>query len=105
MKLNEIVSARFNCLFPAKYNSPAIKYYLEHVDEKWPSCAFIFDLMERKKDYTLHKDELQYMCEHAPMVWSALLEAYLYSAYEDVKKNSKKPKNLILILDDDIVEG
>ncbi len=58
--------------------------------------------MTNTKDYTLHRNELRYMYENTPDVWSALLEAFLYAAYEDVKKNAKKPKDLVLFLDDDI---
>ncbi len=101
MKLNEVVSARFGCTFPAKYNKPALDYYREQIKEEWSSCVFIFDHMVKNNDYTLHRDELRYMCENAPDVWSALLEAFLYSAYEDVKKNGRKPKNLVLFLDND----
>ena len=101
MKLNEAVSARFNCTFPAKYNKTALDYYYKQIKEEWSSCVFIFDHMVKNNDYTLHRDELRYMCESAADVWSALLEAYLYAAYEDVKKNGRKPKNLVLILDND----
>lgn len=100
MKLNEVVSARFNCTFPIRYNQPAVAYYREHVREDFPSCLFIFELMAKTNDYTLHRDELRYMCENAPDVWSALLEAFLYAAYEDVKKNGRKPKNVVIICDE-----
>lgn len=103
MKLNEIVSARYGCTFPAKYNKPAVAYYRDHVHERenWPSCMFIFDLMDKINDYTVPKFELQYMCEDAKEVWSALFEAFLYAAYQDIKNNGRKPKNLVLILDDE----
>ena len=101
MKLNEIVSARYNCSFPAKLNKPAVAYYLEQINEEYPSCIFIFDRLKQSNDYTIHRDELRYMYEHAPDVWPALLEAFLYAAYEDVKKNGKKPKNLVIVLDDE----
>ena len=98
MKLHEIVSARYNCSFPAKLNKSAINYYRNNSPHT--RCLFIFELMENLNDYTLHRDELRYMCEEAPEVWTELFEAYLYAAYEDIKKNGKKPKNLVLILDD-----
>lgn len=99
MKLHEIVSARYNCSFPAKLNKPAIEYYKNH--SQGTRCLFIFEMMETLNDYTLHRDELRYMVEEDPEVWVVLFEAYLYAAYEDVKKNGRKPKNLVLILDDD----
>ena len=98
MKLNEIVSARFSCSFPAKYNKVAIEYYRTHSQMK--RCLFIFDLMEDLSNYTLHTDELKYMAEEAPEVWAELFEAFLYAAYEDIKRNSKKPKNLVIIIDE-----
>lgn len=101
MKLHEIVSARYGCTFPTKYNKPAVEYYLDQIQEEWPSCRFIFEMLKELDDYTIHRDELRYMCEHAPDVWPALLEAFLYAAYEDIKKNGRKPKNLVLILDDE----
>ena len=99
MKLHEIVSARYNCSFPARLNKAAIAYYREH--SQYTRCGFIFDMQESLNDYTLHRDELRYMIEEAPEVWAELFEAYLYAAYEDVKKNGRKPKNLVIILDDE----
>ena len=99
MRLNEFISARYNCSFPAKLNKPAIEYYKNH--SQGTRCLFIFDMMESLNDYTLHRDELRYMVEEAPEVWAELFEAYLYAAYEDVKKNGKKPKNLVIVLDDE----
>ena len=99
MKLHEIVSARYNCTFPAKLNKPAIQYYKNH--SQGTRCLFIFEMMETLNDYTLHRDELRYMVEEDPEVWAVLFEAYLYAAYEDVKKNGKKPRNLVIILDDE----
>jgi hypothetical protein len=58
-------------------------------------------MMNTLNDYTLHRDELRYMLEEAPEVWAELFEAYLYAAYEDVKKNGKTPKNLVIVLDDE----
>ena len=99
MKLHEIVSARYNCSFPAKLNKPAIEYYKNH--SQGTRCLFIFEMMESLNDYTLHRDELRYMVDEAPEVWVELFEAYLYAAYEDVKKNGKKPRNLVIVLDDE----
>ena len=99
MKLHEIVSARYNCSFPAKLNKPAIEYYKNH--SQGTRCLFIFEMMESLNDYTLHRDELRYMIEEAPEVWAELFEAYLYAAFEDVKKNGKKPKNLVMVLYDE----
>ena len=99
MKLHEIVSARYNCSFPAKLNKPAIEYYKNH--SQGTRCLFIFEMMETLNDYTLHRDELRYMVEEDPEVWAVLFEAYLYAAYEDVKKNGKKPRNLVIVLDDE----
>ena len=105
MKLNEIVSARYGCTFPAKYNKPAIAYYREHIwqncREAWPSCMFIFDMMDSLNDYTVHTTELEHMCAEPVGVWPALFESFLYAAYQDIKENGRKPKNLILILDND----
>ena len=100
MKLHEIVSARYNCSFPAKLNKLAIEYYKNH--SQGTRCLFIFDMMNRINDYTLHRDELRYMVEEAPEVWVELFEAFLYAAYEEIKKNGKKPKNLVIVLDDEV---
>ena len=100
MKLHEIVSARYNCSFPAKLNKPAIEYYKNH--SQGTRCLFIFEMMESLNDYTLHRDELRYMIEEAPEVWVELFEAFLYAAYEEIKKNGKKPKNLVIVLDDEV---
>ena len=94
-----MVSARYGCKFPAKYNKPAISYYREHISETWPTCMFIFNLMDELNDYTIGRDELQHMCEDAPEVWPALFESFIYVAYEDIKKNGRKPKNLVLVFD------
>lgn len=99
MKLHEIVSARYNCSFPAKLNKTAIEYYKNN--SQYTRCLFIFEMMNTLNDYTLHRDELRYMIEEAPEVWAELFEAYLYAAYEDVKKNGKKPRNLVIVLDDE----
>ena len=99
MKLNEIVSARYGCTFPARLNKQAVEYYQNNSPHY--RCLFIVEMMERLNDYTLHHDELKYMVEEAPEVWLELFEAFLYAAYEDIKKNGRKPKNLVLILDDE----
>lgn len=99
MKLHEIVSARYGCTFPARLNKPAVEYYKNNSPHC--RCLFIVEMMESLNDYTLHHDELRYMVEEAPEVWIELFEAYLYAAYEDIKKNGRKPKNLVLILDDE----
>ena len=99
MKLNEMVSARYGCRFPARYNKPAIEYYRQHSYST--RCLFIFDMMNERNDYTLCNDDIRYMCEDATEVWAELFEAYLYAAYEDTKMYGGKPKTLIIILDDD----
>ena len=101
MKLHEIVSARYNCKFPARYNRPAIEYYRTH--SHGTQCLFIFDNMLLKKDFSLCNDDIRFMSEPcvAPNVWPELFEAFLYAAYEDIKENGKKPKNLVIILDDE----
>ena len=98
MKLNEIISARYNCSFPARLNKAAIEYYKNN--SQYTRCLFIFDMMNRINDYTLHRDEFRYMCEEAPEVFPELFEAYLYASYEDFKRNKAKPKNLVIVLDD-----
>ena len=101
MKLNEIVSARYGCKFPARYNRPAIEYYRTH--SYGTQCLFIFDNMIMNKDFSLCNDDIKFMSDPsvAPNVWPEIFEAFLYAAYEDIKKNSKKPKNLVIVLDDD----
>lgn len=94
MKLNEIVSARYGCKFPARYNRPAIEYYRTH--SNGTQCLFIFDNMIMNKDFSLCADDIKFMCEPfvAPNIWPELFEAFLYAAYEDVKQNKVKPQNL-----------
>ena len=101
MKLNEFVSARYNCSFPAKLNRAAIEYYRTHSDGT--QCLFIFDNMIMNKDYSLCADDIEFMCEPfvAPNVFPELFEAFLYAAYEDFKKNHGKPKNLVIIIPDE----
>ena len=98
MKLHEIISARYSCKFPARYNKPAIEYYRTH--SYGTQCLFIFDNMIHKNDFSLCNDDIQFFAD-VPNVWPELFEAFLYVAYEDIKKNHKKPKNLVIILDDE----
>ena len=94
MKLNEIVSARYGCKFPARYNRSAIEYYRTH--SCGTQCLFIFDNMIMNKDFSLCNDDIKFMSDPsvAPNVWPELFEAFLYTAYEDVKQNKVKPRNL-----------
>ena len=98
MKLNEAVSACYSCCFPARYNKSAIEYYREH--SRGTQCLFIFDNMIDKDDYTLCSDDLHFMSE-VEVVWAELFEAFLYTAYEDFKKNRKKPMNFVISIDDE----
>ena len=97
MKLNEIVSARYGCKFPSRYNRPAIEYYRKH--SNGTQCLFIFDNMITKKDYTLCTDDIKFMCSITD-VWPELFEAFLYAAYEDIKQNRVKPRNLVIFTDE-----
>ncbi len=101
MKLHEIVSARYGCLFPARYNKPAIEYYRRH--SNGTQCLFIFDNMIRNNDFSLCAGDIRFMADPgiAPNVWPELFEAFLYAAYEDIKENKRKPKNLVIFLDDE----
>ena len=98
MKLNQLVSARYNCSFPAKLNRAAIEYYRMH--SNGTQCLFIFDNMIMNKDFSLCTDDIEFMSEPsvASNVFPELFEAFLYAAYEDFKKNHIKPKNLIIII-------
>ena len=99
MKLHEAVSERYGCKFPARLNEPAIAYYREH---SWNTrCLFIFDYMLERGDFTLIRDDLRYMTEEATEVWAELLEAFLYAACEDVRKNGRKPRGLAVNLEDE----
>lgn len=98
MKLHELISARYGCRFTAKLNKPAIDYYLQNSPQA--RCHFIFDMMLERRDFTLCSDDIRYMCEEATEVFPEMLEAFLWAAYEDVKKNRVKPKNLVIILDE-----
>ena len=101
MKLNELISARYNCSFPSKLNRAAIEYYREH--SNGTQCLFIFDNMIANKDFSLCTDDIKFMSEPfvAPNVFPELFEAFLYAAYEDFKKNHVKPKNLVIIISDE----
>lgn len=99
MKLNEIVSACYcGCNFPARYNKRAIEYYREH--SYGTRCLFLLERMMELNNYTLCSDDLRFMCQEAPEVWPELLEAFIYAAYEDIKQNKIKPRNLDISLDD-----
>ena len=98
MTLNELISARYNCSFPTRLNKSAINYYRNN--SAHTRCLFIFEMMDSLNDYTLHRDELRYMCEEAPEVFPELFEAYLYASYEAFKEKHVKPRNLVIVLDD-----
>lgn len=99
MKLNEIVSAYYQCSFPARLNRTAIAYYRDNSPST--RCYFFLEEMVRKNDYTLHRDDIHFMSEAANEVFPELFEAFLYAAYEDFKKNHIKPKNLTIIIPDE----
>ena len=101
MKLNEFVSAHYNCSFPTKLNHAAIEYYRTH--SKGTQCLFIFDNMIANNDFSLCTDDIKFMCEAfvSPNVFPELFEAFLYAAYEDFKKNHTKPQNLVLVIPDE----
>ena len=99
MKLNEIISAYYNCSFPAKLNRAAIEYYRDNSQSA--RCYFFLEEMVRNNNYTLHRDDIQFMSEASKEVFPELFEAFLYAAYEDFKKNHIKPKNLVIILPDE----
>ena len=99
MKLNEFVSAHFNCSFPAKLNHAAVVYYRDN--SRTTSCYFFLEEMVRKNDYTLCSDDVHFMSETAKEAIHELFEAFLYAAYEDFKKNHVKPKNLVITIPDE----
>ena len=101
MKLNEFVSAYYNCSFPARLNRAAIEYYRTH--SNGTQCLFIFDNMIMNKDFSLCADDIKFMSEPfvAPNIFPELFEAFLYAAYEDFKKNHIKPKNLMIVIPDE----
>ena len=96
MKLNEIVSAYYNCSFPARLNRAAIEYYRDNSQST--RCYFFLAEMIRNNDYTLHRDDIQFICEASKEVFPELFEAFLYAAYKDVQKNHNKPKNLAIVI-------
>ena len=98
MKLNEFISAYYRCSFPARLNRAAIEYYRDN--SLSTRCYFFLAEMVRKKDYTLHRDDIHFMSEAANEVLPELFEAFLYAAYDDFKKNQTKPKGLVVIRPD-----
>ena len=96
MKLNEFISAYYNCSFPTRLNRVAIKYYRENSPSA--RCYFFLEEMVKNNDYTLHRDDIQFMSEAAKEVFPELFEAFLYAAYEDFKKKHIKPKNLVIVI-------
>ena len=99
MKLNEIISAYYSCSFPAKLNRAAIEYYRDNSQST--RCYFFLEEMVRNNNYTLHRDDLQFMSEASKEVFPELFEAFLFAAYEDFKKNHSKSKNLVIIIPDE----
>ena len=99
MKLNEIISAYYGCSFPAKLNRAAIEYYRDNSQST--RCYFFLEEMVRNNNYTLHRDDIQFMSEASKEVFPELFEAFLFAAYEDFKKNHSKSKNLVIIIPDE----
>ena len=99
MKLNEFVSAYYSCSFPARLNRAAIEYYRNNSPSA--RCYFFLEEMVRKRDYTLHRDDIRFMGEVATEVFPELFEAFLYAAYEDFKKNRIKPKGFVIVISDE----
>ena len=99
MKLNELISAYYNCSFPAKLNRAAIEYYRDNSQST--RCYFFLQEMVRNNNYTLHRDDIQFMSEASKEVFPELFEAFLFAAYEDFQKNHTKPKNLVIIISDE----
>ena len=99
MKLNEIISAYYSCSFPAKLNRAAIEYYRDNSQST--RCYFFLEEMVRNNNYTLHRDDIQFMSEASKEVFPELFEAFLFAAYEDFKKNHSKSKNLVIIISDE----
>ena len=95
MKLNEIVSAYYDCSFPARLNRAAIEYYRDNSESA--RCYFFLAKMKEENDYTLCRDDMQFMSEASKEVFPELFEAFLYAAYEDFKKKHIKPKNLVIM--------
>ena len=96
MKLNEFVSAYYNCSFPSKLNRRAIEYYRDNSQST--RCYFFLAEMVRNNDYTLHRDDIRFLSEAANEALPELFEAFLFAAYEDFKKTQIKPKKLVIIL-------
>ena len=96
MKLNELISAYYNCSFPAKLNRAAIEYYRDNSQSG--RCYFFLEEMVRNNNYTLNRVDIQFMSEASKEVFPELFEAFLYAAYQDFQKNHTKPKNLVLII-------
>lgn len=99
MKLNEIVSAYYNCSFPARLNRAAIEYYRDNSEST--RCYFFLAEMVRNNDYTLQHDDIRFMSEASQEVFPEMFEAFLFAAYEDFKKNHTKPKNLVIMISDE----
>ena len=99
MKLNEFVSAYYNCSFPARLNRAAIEYYRDN--SQGTQCYFFLEEMVRRNDYTLYPDDIRFMSEVAKEAFPELFEAFLYAAYQDFQKNHTKPKNLVIIISDE----
>ena len=74
MKLNEIISAYYNCSFPAKLNRAAIEYYRDNSQST--RCYFFLEEMVRNNNYTLHRDDIQFMSEASKEVFPELFEAF-----------------------------
>ncbi len=96
MKLNELISKRYNCKFPQYLTVPAIHYYREH--SRGTRCLFFLEEILRTKDSELHPDVISYMEDVAPEGYPELFEAYLFAAYEEVKENPKKPRGIVIVL-------
>lgn len=97
MKLNELISARYNCKFPAILNPCAAQYYLHNSTNT--ECGFIIEEMMRTKNYELHTDEIRYMCEMSEKIFADLFEAYVYASWEKLLEKGERPKTLIIVLD------
>ena len=99
MKLNEFISAYYNCSFPERLNRAAIEYYREN--SAGTQCNFFLYEMVRNNNYTMHTDDIRFITEVAPIAFPELFEAFLYAAYDDFKKKKIKPKKLMIIIHED----
>ena len=99
MKLNELVSAYYRCSFPTRLNRAAIAYYRENSPSA--RCYFFLEEMVIKNDYSLHRDDIRFISEAQNEIFPELFEAFLYAAYEDVKKHQMKPRGLTVIIPDE----